>query len=102
GLNLLLATVVWYYWGAPVESVPVASEVQAEEANSKPPKTHVVVRRQGFSWSEVESPDFGTYIRNLRNIGCPERTIRDIIIAEVNELYSERLTRELNLPEQKW
>lgn len=101
-LNLLLATAVFYLWRAPVESVPVASTVQAQETPSKPPKTHVVVRRQGFSWNEVESSDFATYIKNLRNIGCPEHTIRDIILAEVNELYSDRLTRELNLPEQKW
>ena len=101
-LNLLLATAVLYFWRAPVESVPVASGVQAEETASKPGKTRVVVRRQGFSWSEVESADFATYIKNLRNIGCPEHTIRDIILAEVNELYSDRLTRELNLPEQKW
>jgi hypothetical protein len=101
-LNLLLAIAVLYYWRAPVETVAVAGGVQAEEVNSKPPKTHVVVRRQGFSWNEVESADFATYIKNLRNIGCPERTIRDIIIAEVSELYSERAARELNLPEQKW
>jgi hypothetical protein len=60
------------------------------------------VRRQGFTWNEVESADFATYIKNLRNIGCPEHTIRDIIVAEVNELYADRLTRELDLPEQKW
>jgi hypothetical protein len=65
-------------------------------------KTNVVVRRQGFTWAEVESTDFPVYIANLRRIGCPEKTIRDIIVAEVNDLFAERMAREIVLPEQKW
>jgi len=40
------------------------------------------VRRQFFSWQQLESPDYQTYVANLRDIGCPEQTIRDIIIAD--------------------
>src|SRR5436190_24378605 len=65
-------------------------------------KTNVVLRRQFFSWSEVESSDYPTYIANLRNIDCPEQTIRDIIIADVNALYSRRRALELVTPEQQW
>ena len=32
-------------------------------------KTNVVVRRQFFTWSEVESDDYPTYVINLRDIG---------------------------------
>lgn len=53
-------------------------------------RTHVVVRRQFFMWSEVESDDYATYIANLRDIGCPDQTIRDIIIADVNALFARR------------
>lgn len=65
-------------------------------------KTNVVVRRQFFSWSEVESADYPTYIANLRGIGCPEQTIRDIIIADVNTLYARRLATEVATPSQQW
>src|SRR5262249_8592047 len=65
-------------------------------------RTNVVLRRQFFSWQEVESPDYPTYIVNLRNIGCPEQTIRDIIIADVNALYSRRRATEVVTPEQQW
>src|SRR5579859_1201571 len=65
-------------------------------------RSNIVVRRQFFSWSEVESPDYSTYINNLRNIGCPEQTIRDIIIADVNSLYSRRRALEMVTPEQQW
>ncbi len=44
-----------------------------------------------FHWSLVESRDYRFYIANLRAIGCPEETIRDIIIAEINRLYWPKL-----------
>lgn len=38
----------------------------------------------------VESADYRRYIANLRAIGCPEETIRDIITADVNKLFESR------------
>src|SRR2546426_7778572 len=43
-----------------------------------------------FSWAAVEAEDYRQYIANLRAIDCPEETIRDIIIADVNKLYAPR------------
>src|SRR3569833_3177351 len=72
----------------------------------KPPthedKTNVIIRRQAFSWPEIESSDYHVYIANLRRIGCPEKTIRDIIVADVNDLFAERIAHEVVIPEQKW
>src|SRR5207249_7992554 len=65
-------------------------------------KTNYVVRRQIFSWHEIESSDYPTYISNLREIGCPEQTIRDIIIADVNALYSLKRATNLVTSEQQW
>ena len=65
-------------------------------------RTNVVVRRQFFSWQEVESADYPTYIANLRDIGCPEQTVRDIIIADVNGLYARKLATEMVTPQQQW
>lgn len=79
-----------------VPATTIAPPVQIQQTI----KTNVVLRRQFFTWSEVESADYPTYIANLRAIGCPEQTIRDIIIAEVNSLYARRLATEL--PEQQW
>src|SRR5256886_4815412 len=67
-----------------------------------PVRTNVVLRRQFFSWREVESDDYPTYIANLRDIGCPDQTIRDIIIADINALYSRRRATELVTSEQQW
>ena len=65
-------------------------------------KTNVVLRRQFLSWAHVESPDYTVYIANLRSIGCPEQTIRDIIIADVDGLYAKREATEIVTPEQEW
>ena len=65
-------------------------------------RTNVIVRRQYFTWREVESDDYPTYIANLREIRCPEQTIRDIIIADVNGLYARKRAMEIVTPEQQW
>jgi hypothetical protein len=44
-----------------------------------------------FHWSQLESEDYREYIARLRGFSVPERTIRDIIVAEVNSLYRPRL-----------
>jgi LysM repeat protein len=65
-------------------------------------KTNVVIRRQFFSWEEVESTNYATYVANLRDIDCPEQTIRDIIIADVNSLYARKRLTEVITPAQQW
>jgi len=44
-----------------------------------------------FHWREVEAADYKEYIAKLRGIGCPEATIRDIIIADIDKLYEPRI-----------
>lgn len=55
-------------------------------------KTNVL--KETFSWAQIESPDYPTYIANLRAVGCPEPTIRDIIVADVNHLYARKKIAE--------
>ncbi len=43
-----------------------------------------------FDWRQVESDDYKQYIVNLRAIGCPEKTIKEIITADVNDLFATR------------
>jgi hypothetical protein len=50
-----------------------------------------------FDWRALESGDYRRYIANLRRIGCPEKTIRDIIVADVNELYRHQFLQEFPL-----
>jgi hypothetical protein len=91
GLNVALAVLLFYALSAPTDSPRQASTntLQAAAATNKA-KPRVVVRRQFFSWNEIESNDYPTYIANLRSISCPEATIRDIIVADVNQLYAQK------------
>jgi hypothetical protein len=43
-----------------------------------------------FCWSQLESADYPTYVANLRSVGCPEQTIREILTADVASLYDSR------------
>jgi len=44
-----------------------------------------------FDWRQVESEDYRQYLANLRAIGCPEKTIKDIVVADVNDLFASRM-----------
>lgn len=43
-----------------------------------------------FHWREIESEDYPTYMANLRAVNCPEKTIFDIIFADIEKLFAER------------
>ncbi len=68
----------------------------------RPTQPSVVVRRQFFSWTEIESENFQAYIKNLRSIGCPSETIRDLIVAEVAELFAKRRAEAAVIGDQQW
>jgi hypothetical protein len=56
-----------------------------------------------FHWSQVESTNYLEYITNLRRIGCPEQTVRDIIVADVNQLFAPRYAAlSTTAPELVW
>ncbi len=99
-LNLALAAA----WLAVLqqEAVRLAAATALREHPAVQTTTNFVARRLPFTWRQVESSDYPTYIANLRQIGCPEQTIRDIIIADVNGVFSRRRATELVTPEQQW
>lgn len=47
-------------------------------------------KAEPFDWRTVESADYRQYVANLRAIGCPEKTLRDIIMADVTDLFRDR------------
>ncbi len=102
GANLILAVAWLTLPPRPAPESRSAILAGATQVQPGPGETNIVVRRQFFTWREVESDDYPTYIANLRDIGCPEQTIRDIIIADVNSLYSRRRATEILTPEQQW
>jgi hypothetical protein len=41
-------------------------------------------------WRLIASADYRQYIANLRAVGCPEWLVRDIIVADIDDLYSQK------------
>jgi hypothetical protein len=61
---------------------------QAKPPLPTPPAVVFVTNQ--FHWNSVESTDYREYIGNLRRIGCPESTIKDIIMTDIMRLYAAR------------
>jgi len=73
----------------PFASAPVQITV-AEPGTEAPAASVQQINLQPFQWSQLESTDYRIYIANLRRIGCPEQTIRDIITADVDSVFNQR------------
>jgi hypothetical protein len=63
---------------------------QSKAAHDFPPQFVATHQASPFDWRQVESPDYKEYIANLRAIGCPEKTIKEIVTADVKDLFSAR------------
>lgn len=99
----LLAGFAWHISRAPAptdaKSAPAAAPATAPAGPAKrgsatapePAPMPASARAEAFNWRNVESEDYKKYIANLRAIGCPEETIKDIIIADVNKLYTPKI-----------
>jgi len=68
----------------------------------RPIRTNLLFQPRLLTWRDIESDDYPTYIRNLQSIGCPEETIRDIVVADVNELFARRRASEVVSPNHQW
>lgn len=41
-------------------------------------------------WSQLESDDYARYAANLRTIGCPEKTLRNLLAADIEGNFEEQ------------
>lgn len=91
--SLGLAGALAYFLNSSASSTAVAT-LEPLPLAAPPEHTSTTVRHftnvVRVDWNQVESDDYRKYIANLRAIGCPETTIRDIIIADVNKLFEAR------------
>jgi hypothetical protein len=98
-LNLGLLAGLAYVWKQRLPAKTALPTAGNQEATTSTTGTRFVTRKiqsaggapatpGRFTWRLLESADFKRYIENLRSVGCPEQTIQDIIVAEVNKLYA--------------
>lgn len=80
--------------GSPVVPTPAEIPVASTPPAGVAPGIHagtpaVSPRAIPFRWSQIESDDYRQYAANLRSIGCPERTLRDILRADLAEVFAK-------------
>jgi hypothetical protein len=100
GLNLMLLA-AWYIADLQ-ETQPIRVPVERLDLALRRTRTNVEVRRVNLTWGEIASTNLSNYVLNLEAVGCPAPTIRDIILAEVNQIYARRRNTEILTPDQQW
>jgi hypothetical protein len=104
GLNFGLAGVLGWLWlNPPAGPPPPTADLAVLGADAADATNEVQIRYARrpdfrfptngvprFTWRAIESADYRRYVENLRAIQCPEKTIQDIIVADVNDLYAAR------------
>ena len=97
GLNAVLLSALAFFSVRGPKNPPPETSASLEPASSAPLPTRSRASStvkggadRDFHWNQVESTDFKLYMANLRAIGCPEETIRDLIIAEINKMFAPR------------
>jgi len=99
GLNVLLLALCLYRAFEKRQHTAFFNEITNRTIRAIPEPSMAVESRstghpeaiESFHWSQLESEDYRVYAANLRALACPEATVRDIIVADVNELYYRRV-----------
>jgi len=98
GLNTFLATKLLHHQtSSPLREATTIAEPMSQidpaaaTASNGPNEILATNVSPTFRWDQIESSDYRQYIANLRAVGCPEVIIRDIIRADVNQLFRSRL-----------
>ena len=105
-VSAVLNVVLLAAWLAALRPAPTAERSVARRAVVtnilRPIRTHVLFQPRLLTWKDIESDDYLTYVRNLRGIGCPPETVRDVIVADVNALFAHRRTAEVPHAAHQW
>jgi hypothetical protein len=70
---------------SPLPPEAVATSIQENVPQPMPAAEDTPGTGRTFQWSQITSDDFKIYRDNLRAMGCPEATVREIIRAVINE-----------------
>ena len=106
-LNALLAGMLWFRGHA---EAPIARTPRTEVAGTKQ-RSHSRVHGgttgerepwQRTPWDSIEAITPAQLMANLRSIGCPERTIRDIIVLRVCRRYRDQIKEAEASAARKW
>ena len=55
-----------------------------------------------FGWQDVTNETYLDYVASLRAVGCPEKQIRGIVVADVNDLFDRRRLEHAVKTDPQW
>jgi hypothetical protein len=82
-----------------VPSPAVMAQTAAVAAAAAPKP---ILTSKKFTWQDVETDGYRSYIESLRAVGCPDDKIKTIVMADVNELFDKKRTREAVQHDMQW
>lgn len=83
---------------AKTNDAPVTNAV----AQAPAPAPKPVFTSKKFTWEDVETDAYKTYVESLRGVGCPEDKIRTIIKADIDELFLKKKQQLATTNDMKW
>ncbi len=90
--GILVASLVFVLTQRPATAPVLPTPLPATTPISSPAVVPVQAHPEPkpFRWSQLESKDYRTYVRNLRASGCPEISVRAIVTADVHAVFAKR------------
>ncbi len=55
-----------------------------------------------FGWRDLTNESYRGYVARLRAAGCPEKQVRSIVVADVNELFDQRRLEHAIKTDSQW
>ena len=74
----------------PSKSIEFSQKLPAKPESASAQDSPTAAVSPSFNWAQVEAADYRQYVANLRAVGCPEETLRDIVCADLLDHYSSR------------
>jgi hypothetical protein len=91
--NLLLTVVFFVLHQGLLAGIQAPSPVPSPPANlqsAQPSQAAAQTLAMVVPWRLIASADYRQYIANLRAVDCPEWLVRDIIVADIDDLYQQK------------
>jgi len=91
--NLLLTVVFFVLHQRLLAEIQAPSPVPSPPANlqsAQPSQAAAQTLAMVVPWRLIASADYRQYIANLRAVDCPEWLVRDIIVADIDDLYQQK------------
>jgi hypothetical protein len=101
GALLILCFVGWSSGDRTAQALvrPLRTDPAAAQHPGAGTVSNIGAATPAFHWRQIEHEDYRVYMANLRAVGCPEDTVRDILRGDIEALFAEK-RRALVAPHQ--